>query len=138
MCPKIKKSIEEVQEESRTILQPKVINHVIQEQPNTHKKYYPIHYNHSQVMLPGPPSSYNNYEPIAMYHPMQNQWRQAHPQQSNVKSTQPEALVANNNHQNNQSKQENNSLVESIVNANTIIPSRGRILTITGGYPKNW
>jgi len=73
-----------------------------------------------------------------MYHPMQNQWRQAHPQQSNVKSTQLEALVANNNHQNNQSKQENNSLAESVVNANTIIPSRGRILTITGGYPKNW
>jgi hypothetical protein len=42
-------------------------------------------------------------------------------------------LVANNNPQNNQAKQENNSPSTSVVNNNAIIPSRGRILTITGG-----
>ena len=65
---------------------------------------------------------------------MQNQWRQNQPQQSNVQSTQPEASVANNNPQNSQAKQDNNSPSASVVNNDAIIPSRGRILTITGGY----
>ena len=68
-----------------------------------------------------------------MYHPIQNQWRHTQPQQSNVQSAQPEASVANNNPQNNQAKQEDNSPSASMVNINAIIPSSGRILTITGG-----
>jgi hypothetical protein len=81
MCPKVKKSIKEVQQENRTTSQSKVVNHVIQE--NTNQTYYPIHYGHSQAMLPGPPPLCN-YEPIAMYHPMQSQWRQTQPQQSST------------------------------------------------------
>jgi hypothetical protein len=34
---------------------------------------------------------------------------------------------------NSQAKQDNNSPLASVVNNNAIIPSRGRILTITGG-----
>ena len=68
-----------------------------------------------------------------MYHPMQNQWRQNQSQQSNIQSAQPEASVANNNPQNSQAMQENNFPSVSAVNNNAIIPSRGRILTITGG-----
>lgn len=64
-----------------------------------------------------------NCEPLAMYHP--NQWRQVQNQ-----STQPETSVANNNPQNNEA---NSSPVTSTVNANAVIPSRGRILTISGG-----
>ena len=98
-----------------------------QEQQSPHQTYYPMHYGHAQALLLGPPPAYS-YEPLAMYHPMQNQWMQ-----SNVQSAQPEASVANNNPQNSQAKQENNSPLVSTVNNNAIIPSRGRILTITGG-----
>ena len=103
-----------------------------QEQQSPHQTYYSMHYGHSQALLLGPPPAYS-YEPLAMYHPMQNQWRQNQPQQSNIQSTQPEASVANNNPQNSQAKQENNSPSASAVNNNAFIPSRGRILTITGG-----
>jgi hypothetical protein len=103
----------------------------MQEHQNTHQTYYPMHYGHSKAMLPGPPTY--SYEPLAMYHPMQNQWRQNQPQKSNIQSAQLEASVANNNPQNNQAKQENNSPSTSVVNNNAIIPSKGRILTITGG-----
>ena len=75
MCPKVKKSIEEVQEENRAPTQTKVVNHVMQEHQNSHQTYYPVHYGHSQTMLPGPPPIYS-YEPIAMYHPTQNQWKE--------------------------------------------------------------
>jgi hypothetical protein len=71
-------------------------------------------------------------KPLAMYRPMQNQWRQNQSQQSNVQPTQPKASAANNNPQNSQAKQENNSLPVSAANNNAIIPSRERILTITG------
>ena len=102
-----------------------------QEHQSPHQTYYPMHYGHTQALLPGPPPAYS-YEPLAMYHPMQNQWRQNQSQQSNVQSTQPKALVTNNNPQNSQAKQENNSPSVSAVSNNAIIPSRGRILTITG------
>jgi hypothetical protein len=75
MCPKVKKSIEEAQKENRAQRQSKTINHVRQEQHSTHQPYYPMHYGHTQALLPRPPPTYN-YEPLAMYHPMQNQWRQ--------------------------------------------------------------
>ena len=101
------------------------------EHQSSYQIYYPIHYGHPQALLPGPPPTYS-YEPLAMYHPMQNQWRQNQSQQSNVQSAQPETSVANNNPQNNQAKQENNSPSVSAVNNNAIILSRGRILTITG------
>ena len=91
-----------------------------------------MHYGHAQALLLGLPPAYS-YEPLAMYHPMQNQWRQNQPQQSNIQSTQPEASVANNNPQNSQAKQENNSQSVSALNNNAIVPSRGRILTIIGG-----
>jgi hypothetical protein len=70
---------------------------VRQEQHNTYQPYYPMHYGHTQALLPGPPPTYN-YE-LAMYHPMQNQWRQNQSHKSNVQSAQPEASVANNNPQ---------------------------------------
>jgi len=91
-----------------------------------------MHYGHAKALLTEPLLAYR-YEPLAMYHPMQNQWRQNQPQQSNVQSPQPEASIANNRPQNIQAKQENNSPSASAVNNNAIIPSRGRILTITGG-----
>ena len=77
----------------------KIVNHVRQEQQSPHQTYYPMHYGHTQALLLGPPPAYN-YEPLAMYYPMQNQWRQNQSQQSNVQSAQPEASVANNNPQN--------------------------------------
>jgi hypothetical protein len=124
-----------VQEESKGISNSKLVNYVTQDQSSSHQPYYPIHYGHNtnnihpQTMLPNPPALFG-YDPMAIYHPMQNQWRPAQPRQANVQSTWPEALVANNNHQ---QKQGNQSPTESVVNANAIIPSRGRILTITGG-----
>ena len=96
ICPKVKKSIEEAQEKNRAPSQSKVVNHVRQEQQNPHQTYYPMHYGHTQALLPGPPLAYS-YEPLAMYYSMQNQWRQNQSQQSNVQSAQPEVLVANNN-----------------------------------------
>jgi hypothetical protein len=75
------------------------VNYVRQEQQSSHQTYYLMQYRHAQALLPGPPPTYN-YEPLAMHHPMQNQWRQNQPQQSNVQSTQPKASVANNNSQN--------------------------------------
>jgi hypothetical protein len=72
MCPKVKKSIEEAQEENRAQSQSKTANHVRQEQHSTHQPYYPMHYGHTQDLLLGPPPTYS-YEPLAMYHPMQNQ-----------------------------------------------------------------
>ena len=89
-----------------------------------------MNYGRAQALLIGPPPAYS-YEPLAIYHPMQNQWRQNQPQQSNVQSTQPEASVANNNPQNSQAKQENNSPSALAMNNIAIIPNRGRILTIT-------
>ena len=83
MYNKVKKDIEEAQEENRAPSQPKVVNHVRKEQQTTHQTYYPMHYGHTQALLPRPPPAYN-YEPLAMYHPMQNQWRQNQSQQSNV------------------------------------------------------
>jgi cellobiose-specific phosphotransferase system component IIB len=70
MCPKVKKSIEEAQEENRAPSQSKVVNHVSQEQQTSHQTYYPMHYGHAQAVLLGPPLAYS-YEPLAMYHPMQ-------------------------------------------------------------------
>jgi hypothetical protein len=72
--PKLRKSIEEAQEENRAQSQSKTINHVRQEQHSTHQPYYPMHYGHIQALLPRPPPTYS-YEPLEMYHPMQNQWR---------------------------------------------------------------
>jgi hypothetical protein len=69
MCPKVKKSIEEIQEENKISSQSKVVNHMIQGQQNS---YYPIQFGHSQVMILGP-SSYS-YRPVAIYD--LNQWRQ--------------------------------------------------------------
>jgi len=40
MCPKVKKSIEEAQEENRAPSQSKVVNHVSQEQQSSHQTYY--------------------------------------------------------------------------------------------------
>ena len=77
----------------------KIINHVRQEQQSPHQTYNPMHYGHAQALLLGPPPAYS-YEPLAMYHPMQNQWRQNQSQQSNVQSAQPKDLVVNNNPQN--------------------------------------
>ena len=82
-----------------------------------------MHYGHAQALLLGPPPAYS-YEPLAIYHPMQNQWRQNQPHQSNVQSTQPEASVANNNPQNSQAKQENNSPLVSAVNNNANHPKQ--------------
>jgi hypothetical protein len=93
MCLKVKKNTEEAQEENRAPRQSKVMNHVRQDQQSSHQAYYLMHYGQAQALLLGPPPAYS-YEPLAMYHPMQNQ-----PQQSNVQSTQPEASVANNNPQ---------------------------------------
>jgi hypothetical protein len=39
MCPKVKKSIEEIQEENKISSQSKAINHMIEGQQNS---YYPI------------------------------------------------------------------------------------------------
>jgi hypothetical protein len=39
MCPKVKKSIEEIQEENKISSQSKAVNHMIQGQQNS---YYPI------------------------------------------------------------------------------------------------
>ena len=75
MCPKVKKGIKEAQEENRAPSQSKVVNHERQEQQTSHQTYYPIHYGHTQALLPEPPPAYS-YEPLAMYHLMQNQWRQ--------------------------------------------------------------
>lgn len=91
----MKKSIEEAQEESKTTLQHKVVNHLVQERPSPSQNYYPINY--GQPILPGPPPIYN-CKPLAMYHP--NQWRQV--QSQNTQISQPEASIANNNPQNNQ------------------------------------
>ena len=66
-----------------------------QEQQSPHQTYYPMHYGHTQALLSGPPPIYS-YEPLAMYHPMQNQRRQNQSQQSNVQLAQPEASVVNN------------------------------------------
>ena len=40
MCPKVKKSIEESQEENRAPNQSKVVNHLRQEQQSSHQTYY--------------------------------------------------------------------------------------------------
>jgi hypothetical protein len=90
MCPKVKKSIEETQEENKMSSQLKAINHMIQGQQNS---YYPIQFGHSQAMILGPSPSYN-YGPIAIYDP--NQWRQ-NQQQTNFQQLQPEYSVANSN-----------------------------------------
>ena len=103
MCPKVKKGIEEAQEENRAPSQSKIVNHVRQEQQSSQQTYYPMHYGHAQALLPGPPPAYN-YESLTMYHPIQNQWRQNKSQQSSVQSTQPEASIANNSPQNSQVK----------------------------------
>jgi len=66
-----------------------------------------------------------------MYHPMQNQWRSNQALQSSNQTTQPEA--SNNNPHNSQAKQENSPPSTSVMNNNVVIPSRGRILTISGG-----
>jgi len=63
MCPKVKKSIEEAQEENRAPSQSKVVNHVRQEQQTSHQTYYPMHYGHTQELLLGPPPAYS-YEPL--------------------------------------------------------------------------
>ena len=55
MCPNVKKSIEEAQEENRAPSQSKVVNHVRQEQQSSHQTYYPMHYGHAQALLLGPP-----------------------------------------------------------------------------------
>jgi hypothetical protein len=44
MCPKVKKNIEETQEENKMSSQPKAVNHIIQGQQNS---YYPIQFGHS-------------------------------------------------------------------------------------------
>ena len=75
MYPKVKKGIEEAQEENMAPSQSKAVNHVRQEQQTSHQTYYPMHYGHTQALLLGPPPTYS-YEPLAMHHPMQNQWRQ--------------------------------------------------------------
>jgi hypothetical protein len=46
-----------------------------QEQQTSHQTYYPMHYGLAQALLRGSPPIYS-YEPLAMYHPMQNQLRQ--------------------------------------------------------------
>jgi hypothetical protein len=69
MCPKVKKSIEEIQEENKISSQSKAVNHMIQGQQNP---YYRIQFGHSQAMIPG--SSSYSYGPVAIYDP--NQWRQ--------------------------------------------------------------
>lgn len=113
-----------MQEENKATPQSKKINNIIQEQGPT-QSYFLATYNHHQPMLPGPPTF--SYEPIAMYNPFQNQWRQPPPQQAN--NTQPEASVANSSHPN----QEKQLPAKTVTNGNSIIPSRGRILAITGG-----
>jgi hypothetical protein len=70
ICPKIKKSIEEIQEENKMTSQSKAVNHMIQGQQSS---YYPIQYGHSQAMILGPSPSYS-HGPIAIYD--LNQWRQ--------------------------------------------------------------
>jgi len=60
MCPKVKKSIEEAQEENMAPSQSKVVKHVGQEQQSSHQTYYPMHYGHAQALLPGPPPTYSN------------------------------------------------------------------------------
>jgi hypothetical protein len=69
MCPKVKKSIEEIQEENKFASQSKVVNHMTQDQQNS---YYPIQFGHSQAMILG--SSSYSYGLVAIYDP--NQWRQ--------------------------------------------------------------
>jgi hypothetical protein len=51
MCPKVKKNIEEIQEENKISSQSKAVNHMVQGQQNS---YYPIQFGHSQAMIPGP------------------------------------------------------------------------------------
>ena len=72
MCSKVKKSIKEAQEENMAPSQSKVVKHVGQEQQSSHQTYYPMHYGRAQALLIGPPPAYS-YEPLAMYHPIQNQ-----------------------------------------------------------------
>ena len=71
MCPKVKKSIEEAQEENRAPSQSKVVNHVREGQQSPYQTYYPMYCGHPQALLLGPPPTYS-YEPLAMYRPMQN------------------------------------------------------------------
>jgi hypothetical protein len=97
MCPKVKKSIEEIQEENKISSQSKAVNHMIQGQQNS---YYPIQFGHSQAMILG--SSSYSYGPVAIYDP--NQWRQ-NQQQTNFQ-IQPESSVINSNPQGN-NKQDN-------------------------------
>jgi hypothetical protein len=59
---KVKKSIEEAQEENKAPSQSKVVNYVRQEQQSSHQTYYPMHYRHAQALLARPPPAYN-YEP---------------------------------------------------------------------------
>lgn len=94
----------------------KIVNHLAQDRAN----YIPITYN--QSMLPPPPPIYN-CQPLAMY--PQSQWNQTQHQ-----NLQTESSIANSNQQN---QQANNSPASSISNGNAVIPSRGRILTISGG-----
>jgi hypothetical protein len=80
-----------------------------------------LHYGHSQALLPGPFPTYS-YEPLAMYHPMQNQWRSNQALQSSNQTTQPEA--SNNNPHNSQAKQENSPPSTLVMNINAIILGR--------------
>ena len=65
MCPKVKKSIEEAQEENWAPSQSKLINHVRQGQQSSHQTYYTMHYGHAQALLLGPPPAYS-YEPCTI------------------------------------------------------------------------
>jgi hypothetical protein len=99
ICPKIKKIIEETQEENKMLSQSKDVNHMIQGQQSS---YYPIQFGHSQAMILGPSPSYT-HGPVAIYDP--NQWRQ-NQQQTNFQPLQPGSSVANSNPQGN-NKQDN-------------------------------